>query len=275
MVFHRSQQHESKFSNKKALITGASSGIGEATAIRFAQKGIHVILTARRLERLQKLQESISAAGGKATIIKADLSIEADRVKLFNSLQETQQLPDILLNNAGLAWYGYFQEMPWPIAKNTINLNVEALTHLTTLFLPNMLKNHYGRIINIGSIAGKLPEQGVAVYSATKAYVDAFTKSARRDLKRSGVSVSVVRAGPVKTEFFDTARKLENGGSVPFEQFAISVDRVVNAICRTLNHPRRFVYVPRYMIVSPLLEFLLAPVLDLVGPALLAARKKE
>lgn len=266
---------KSDTSQRIALITGASSGIGEATALRFAREGLHVILTARRAERLEKLRKTIITEGGRATTFQADLSLEPERISLFNSLQENQILPDILVNNAGLAWYGYFQQMPWAIAQDIIKLNVEAVTHLTLLCLPNMLQNRYGRIINIGSVAGKLPEQGIAVYSASKAYLDAYTKSSRRDLKGSGVTVSVVRAGPVKTEFFDTARGLKNGGSIPAERFAIPVETVARAILRTVKHPHRFVYVPFYLALSPLLETFFSPILDLVGPLLLSNHKNN
>ncbi len=183
-------------------------------------------------------------------------------------------MPDILVNNAGLAWYGYFQEMPWAIAQDIIKLNIEAATHLTILFLPSMLQKKFGRVINIGSIAGKMPEQGIAVYSASKAYLDAFTTSIHRDLKRTGVSVTVIRAGPVKTDFFDTARSLENGGNVPAERFAIPAENVAKAIWNAVKRPSRVIYVPFYLVISPLLEFFFSSIIDQVGPLLLRRGKK-
>jgi short-subunit dehydrogenase len=141
------------------------------------------------------------------------------------------------------------------------------------LFLPTMLQKKFGRIINVGSIAGKLPEQGIAVYSASKGYLDSITTSIYRDLRHSGVIVSILRAGPVKTEFFDAARNLKNGGSVPAERFAISADRVARKIWNLLIHPRRVAYVPFFLAVSPLLEILFSPVIDQVGPLLLRRRK--
>jgi hypothetical protein len=265
--------HDTACISKTALITGASSGIGASTSLLLARKGIHVVLTARRIERLNKLKAEIDAFDGSATVIQADLSSESDRDLLYKTLLNLNLLPDILVNNAGLAWYGYFHEMPWTIADEIVKLNIEASTHLTLLFLPHMLEQKYGRIINIGSIAGKMPEQGIAVYSASKAYLDAFTTSIHRDLKGSGVSVSVLRAGPVKTEFFATARSLENGGSVPAERFAISVDRVSAAIWHLVQHPSRVLYVPFYLALSPLLELLFSAIIDQLGPLLLNNRK--
>lgn len=261
------------YNNKIALVTGASSGIGASTSLLLARKGIHVVLTARRVERLEQLKTEINTINGSATVIQADLSSESDRNLLYESLLKLNLLPDILINNAGLAWYGYFHEMPWNVASDIVKLNIEASTHLTLLFLPHMLERKYGRIINIGSIAGKMPEQGIAVYSASKAYLDAFTTSIHRDLKGSGVSVSVLRAGPVKTEFFTTARSLQNGGSIPAERFAITVDRVSAAIWRLVQHPRRVIYVPFYLALSPLLELLFSAIIDQLGPLLLNQRK--
>ncbi len=256
-----------------ALITGASSGIGAKTALLLASKGMHVILVARRADRLNQLSKIISEDSGMATVVKADLTIEAERIKLFNYLSENNLLPDILINNAGIAWYGYFNEMPWNIARDILNLNIVAPTHLMQLFLPSMIQNKYGRVINIGSIAGKLPEQGIAVYSGSKSFLDSMTTSVHRDLRRSGVSVSVLRAGPVKTEFFDAARSLEKGKSVPAEKLAISSDRVARKVWSLIIHPRRVAYVPFYMAVSPLLEILFSNLIDLLGPLLLRRNK--
>ncbi len=258
--------------DKKALITGASSGIGASTALLLAENGIQVILTARRIDRLNEITEKISSSGGKAIPIQADLTMESDRISLYTSLSEKNLLPDILINNAGMAWYGYFHEMPWQVAQDIIKLNIEATSHLTSLLLPHMINNRFGRIINIGSIAGKLPEQGIAVYSASKAYLDAFSKVLQRELKGSGVIASVLRAGPVKTEFFDSARKLENGDNIPAESFAVPVELVSRAVWHLLQHPRRVKYVPAFMRFSPLLEYLFSGVIDQLGPLLLRHR---
>jgi len=258
--------------NKKALITGASSGIGAATALQLAENGIQVILTARRMERLNQITEKIRESGGQAFPFQFDLISEDDRNALHASLVEQNLLPDILINNAGIAWYGYFHEMPWQVAYDILNLNIVATTHLTALFLPHMVSNGFGRVINIGSIAGKLPEQGIAVYSASKAYLDAFSKVLHRELKRSGVVASVLRAGPVKTEFFDSAKKLENGDTIPAEKFAIPVELVSRAVWHLLQHPRRVKYVPAFMRISPMLEYLFSSLIDQLGPILLRNR---
>ncbi len=258
---------------RTALITGASSGIGAATAVLLAKKGIHVILTARRVDRLQELKNEIQNFSGNATVYQIDLTNEQERIKLYEWLQQQNLLPDILINNAGLAWYGFFHEMPWKIASDIIDLNITAPAHLMRLFLPSMIQKRYGRIINIGSIAGKLPEQGIAVYASSKSYLDSITTSIHRELRNTGISVSVLRAGPVKTEFFDTARALENGGSIPAERLAISPNRVANKIWSLIKVPRRVAYVPSYLIISALLETLFSWAIDLLGPLLLRKQK--
>lgn len=255
-----------------ALVTGASSGIGARTALLLAKNGLHVILVARRLDRLEELASEINNLPGQVTIIQADLSIESERLKLFHKITTLNLLPDILVNNAGLAWYGFFYHMPWNVAHEIIALNIEGSTQMVQLFLPHMLDKKFGRIINIGSIAGKLPEQGIAVYSASKAYLDAITTSINRDLRGTGVSVSVIRAGPVKTEFFDAARNLENGKSVPAESLAVSPDLVARKVLKLIKRPQRVAYVPFYMFFSPLLETLFSGIIDLVGPLLLRYR---
>jgi short-subunit dehydrogenase len=258
---------------KIALVTGASSGIGEASAYYLAVKGIRVILTARREGRLETIRQNIINNGGQAEVFPADLSQESDRIRLYEALKSSALLPDILINNAGMAWYGYFNTMPWSIARDTIRVNIEGVTHLSLLFLPHMVENHFGRIINIGSIAGKLPEQGISVYSASKAFIDAISKSMYRDLHGSGVIVSVIRSGPVKTEFFDTARERENGRSIPAEAFSIEPIRVARKVWMILQHPVRFAYVPAWLTLSPLLEVFFSGIIDMVGPVLLRNKK--
>jgi short-subunit dehydrogenase len=150
-----------------------------------------------------------------------------------------------------------------------IALNITATSHLTSLFLPGMLKLPASRIINIGSISGKLPEQGIAVYSASKAYVDAFTKSLYRELRGTTVTASVVRAGPIKTDFYSRALELPFGGSVPGEFFAVNAEIVSRIVWRLIRHPVRCIYVPFYLFLSPLLEVLFSWLLDIIGPVLL------
>ncbi len=259
-------------SKRLALITGASSGIGELTARVLAEKGCRVILVARREDNLRSITESIRSAGGSAEYIVANLGNEFDRNQLYQSLKEENKLPDILINNAGIGWYGYFSQMSWETAKEVLSINIDAVVHLTSLFLPFMLKQKYGHVINIGSVAGKLPEQGIAIYSSSKAFLDSFTTILHRELVGTNTHVSVIRAGPIRTEFFDSARKKKNGGSIPAERLATPASDVARRVWRLLRYPRKVAYVPFWMAVSPLLESFFEWLIDLIGPLLLKSK---
>ena len=261
------------WSGKTVLITGASSGIGASFARFLAEKGMRVLLTARREKRMLELEEEIGSLNGKVDIFPADLGKSGERMKLFESISKIHPV-DILINNAGFGWYGYFHRMQWDTARQMFAVNMEAIAHLTSLFLPGMLERKSGHIINIGSIAGGFPNQGIAMYSASKAFLDAFTTSLHRELRGSGVHASVMRLGPVKTEFYDQARVLENGGSIPAESLAVGVDRVNQSLWRLLNRPRRVMYVPGWLWISQFAEPFLGNIVDSLGPLLLRKTEK-
>ena len=144
--------------------------------------------------------------------------------------------------------------------------NMEAAAHLTALFLPAMLAAGRGHVINVGSIAGIFPNQGVALYSATKSFLNGFTTALHRELRGSGVSASVMNLGPVQTEFFEQALKIEGGRRVPAEKLAVPVERVNTALWRLLRKPRRAVYVPRWLYFANYADLLFGGLVDLIGP---------
>ena len=252
-----------------ALITGASSGIGAATAIRLGREGLQIILAARRRERLEQVAEQIIREGGRAQVITADLEQAEARQALVDQVNNDYGGVDVLVNNAGLGWYGFYSEMPMEIVHEIVAVNVAAVTELTRLFLPGMRSRRRGHIINISSIAGSLPNQGIAIYSASKAFVDAFTTALFRELKGSRVYASVVRPGPVKTEFFPAAAGREAGKPVPAERFAISAELVAEGISSLLHRPRRVIYIPWTLQLAPWVEVLFSGVIDQLGPLLL------
>jgi len=259
---------------KVALITGASSGIGAATARRLSTAGLKVILVARRTDRLQVLADEIRAAGGQAEVFTTNLGQESDRLELFSQVDRQYGCPDVLVNNAGFAYYGYTAVMPWETAHAMIDVNATAAAHLTRLFLPGMLERHSGHIINIGSVNGIMPSQGTAVYSASKAFLSAFTAALYRELVGSGVNVSIVFPGPVATEIFDTSEKIEKGFRIPAEGGAISAETVASSIWSLLRRPRRYVFVPWYWHWTSFAEFFFGWAMDLAGPILLRRANK-
>jgi len=256
-----------KMRHAVALVTGASSGIGAAIARRLAREGLRLALAARRGDRLEALAEEIRRAGGEARAFPADLAQEAERERLVREVRAVWGSPGVLVNNAGLGWYGFGDEIPWSRAREMIEVNVAAAVHLSLLVLPQMKACGWGRIVNIGSIAGNIPSQGVALYCATKSFLDAFTTALYRELRGTGVWVSVVKPGPVATEFFDHSSS--SGLRMPAERFAVSPERVAEQVWNLLGHPRREVYVPGWYRAVPWVELLLGWAMDRVGPLLL------
>ncbi len=259
--------------NKIAVVTGASSGIGAATARRLAREGMQVVLVARRLDRLEALAEEIRRAGGQAVPLAADLRREADRLEVFQEIARRYGGIDVLVNNAGLGWYGYGDEMAWKTALEMLQVNVEAVVQFTLGFLHKMRQRGSGHIINVGSISGSLPSQGIALYGATKSFLDNFTTALYRELSGTRVHVSVVRAGAVRTEFGEAALQHDNALHVPTEKVGVTAERVAERIWALIRHPRRVVYVPGWLRVVPWAEMAFGWIIDRVGPLLLRKQK--
>jgi len=254
---------------KIAVITGASSGIGEATARKLASKGLKVALVARREELLRKIVSDIEAGGGQAVAVPADLADESGRHQAIEAIHGLYGPPDVLVNNAGFGWYGFSEDMPWDVADQMIQVNAAAGVELSLWLLPEMRARDSGHIVNVSSVAGSLPSQGVALYCATKAFLDTFTTALYRELQGSNVHVSVVKPGPVTTGFFAAAASKPAGRPVPAEAFAIGVSAIADRIWSVLNRPRRVVYVPRLLSLAPWVELSLGWLIDRFGPLLL------
>ena len=187
--------------NKKtALITGATAGIGYELARCFAKNGYDLILISRTLERLQKTKAVFEKEYKiNVEIFAEDLSVPGSSLKVYE--QYKNRVIDVLVNNAGYAAYGPFNENDTEVVIGTIRLNIESLTYLTKLFLPNMLACKSGKILNIASTAAFQPGPLMAVYYATKAYVISFSEALRYELKGTGVSVTTLCPGATATEF--------------------------------------------------------------------------
>ncbi len=191
---------------KTVLITGASGGIGYEFAQIFAQNKFNLVLVARSEDKLIELQKSlISQYAVSVDVFAKDISIISNIDLLFNELQKKQIVIDILINNAGFGDYGFFSQTNWKKEEMMINLNISALTYLTKLFLPKMIENKYGKILNLASVAAFLPGPLMAIYYATKAYVLSFSSAIANELKGSGVTVTALCPGPTQSGFSDAA----------------------------------------------------------------------
>lgn len=187
-----------------ALITGASSGLGEEFARQLARKGYNLVLVARREDLLQRLAQELSQAHGTvAEVIRADLS-QPDGVALAEKRLVSGDI-DLLVNNAGFGTHGEFARLPLERELEEIDLNVRALVSLSHAAAGSMLRRGRGRIINVASIAAFQPVPFTATYAATKAFVLYFSEGLNEEVRRKGVSVTAVCPGPVKTGFQETA----------------------------------------------------------------------
>ncbi len=188
---------------KTALITGATSGIGMATALLFAQNGIRLIITGRRNDRLIALKQQLESEYHVEVIALCfDIRSNAEVEAAIKGLPETWQKIDILINNAGLAaGFGSFEKGKPDHWEQMIDTNVKGLMYITRMVAPLMIEQMQGHIVNIGSIAGKEVYPGGNVYNASKFAVDALTKAFRMDFLPYGIRVTSINPGMVETEF--------------------------------------------------------------------------
>lgn len=221
---------------QRALITGASAGIGETFARQLARKGYDLVLVARRRERLEKLAELVTAAHGVvAEIIEADLA-QPDAVA---AVEERLRQGDIttLVNCAGFGTRGEFANLPEERELEEIDVNIRALTRLSHAALEMMVPAHRGTIINVASTGAFQPVPYMATYAATKAYVLSFSESLHEEAKPHGVTVTCVCPGPVRTEFQQVAgvdeRKLRVGWT--------TTEKVVGDALRAAAHGKAIV----------------------------------
>jgi hypothetical protein len=260
---------------KTAVVVGGSGGIGAATAAELTRAGVRVALVGRSEERLEAVASRLRAAGGECLTIAADLSEESECLRVFQRVQEAFGPTDILVNSAGLGWYGFGTEMPWTLAREMIQVNIAAVARLSLLFLNDMRTHNRGHVINVGSVIGALPTQGAALYSATKSFLDSLTSALHRELRGTQVHVSVVRPGPVATSFFERTSAQSAALPLPGRQFAVTPEAVAQKIMRLIRRPRRVAYVPGLLSFVPWLEPSLGWLIDLLGPVLLKWQTKR
>src|SRR6266404_233615 len=217
-----------KLDNCSAVITGASAGIGREFARQLALRARRIVLVARRGDRLEELRLELQARNSplQVEIRVADLSVLEQVIELGRDLSKDKPV-DFLINNAGLGDYGLVSTADPRRLNEMIQVNVLAVTALTHALLPQMIAQKRGAILNVSSSAGFLPIPGFAVYAATKAYVTSFSEALRAEVRGSGVTVTALCPGPVRTEFQRLAQR--SGGepdSAP-EFVYVSVEKTV------------------------------------------------
>jgi NAD(P)-dependent dehydrogenase (short-subunit alcohol dehydrogenase family) len=191
-----------------AVVTGASSGIGEACAIAFVEKGAKVVLAARRAERLSALVERLEGMGGEALAVTTDVTSEADVDTLFSRAVERFGTVDVLINNAGIADSTPVDEMPLELWSRVIETNLTSAFLCSRAAFRVMKGKGRGRILNIGSISARVPRQNSPAYAASKWGLDGLTRSLAIDGREFNIAASIFHPGIVATEIAPGAVKL-------------------------------------------------------------------
>jgi short-subunit dehydrogenase len=187
---------------KTALITGAAGGIGRELARIHAENGGSLVLVDRNRNDLLRLQEELQLRHTTPVhLIIKDLFLAAAPKEIYDELSDKKIPVHYLINNAGLGDFGNFAESDWKKQENIINLNVKTLTYLTRLFLPDMIENGYGKILNVASTAAFQPGPTMSVYFATKAYVLNFSEAINIEVRSKGITVTTLCPGSTDTGF--------------------------------------------------------------------------
>jgi short-subunit dehydrogenase len=191
---------------KTALVTGASSGLGLDFATILAERGCHLVLVARREDRLRALADALAAKHGvRVDVVAMSLSPLGAAQALYDRLRDMGRTVDVLINNAGFGVWGPFAEVAWEREEEMLRLDVIALVHLTKLFVRDMLQRGQGWILQVSSIGAYQPSPTYATYSAAKAFVLSFGEALSYELRGTNVKVSVLSPGVTATEFLDVA----------------------------------------------------------------------
>ncbi|APS39572.1 MULTISPECIES: SDR family oxidoreductase [unclassified Salegentibacter] len=228
---------------KTIIITGASSGIGEATAKKLSKEGANVVLSARREDRLNSLKDEIVKNGGLALVVPADVTKKEDFKKVVSSTLEEFGSIDGIINNAGLMPLSYVKNLHTDEWDKMIDVNIKGVTNGVSAVLPTMMEQKSGNIINISSSAAHKYYPGGAVYCATKAAVKMFTEGLRAELApHYGINVTSIDPGFVSTELTDTITddEIKKDMEPMFKELTpLQAEDIAEAIYYSLSQPKR------------------------------------
>lgn len=251
------------------IITGASSGIGEATARAFGRAGDRVVLIARRVERLQQLAAELPGS----LPVPADLTRSEDINRVVAETQHTFGRIDVLVNNAGRGGYDWLERLEGEDIRQEVALNLLAPILLTRSVLPGMQGQGRGVIINVGSAAGRIGAPTLSIYNATKFGLDGFSEALRREVGPQGIKVCVIYPGGVAgTEFGRAGKRVDLGVTTP-AWLRLRVDQVAAAIVGLADRPRPRLVLPWVYHAAIALNTLLPSAVDRVmAPTVRRAR---
>jgi short-subunit dehydrogenase len=205
-----------KLTDRRALVTGASSGIGKALALELARRGVDLVLVARRAERLQQVAEEVRSRGGRAEIVVGDITESTVRARAIDTARDALGGLDLLVNNAGVAAHGRFAEASPDRIRPIFEVNFFAPVELIRTALPLLRQGVQPIVVNIGSILGERASPHKSEYSASKFALHGFSEALRAELAGEGISVLVIAAGPTETEHFQ--HLVEDLGALPWRE---------------------------------------------------------
>ena len=245
------------------LVTGASSGIGEAVARLFAEEGYRISMGARRLERLQAVAQDIESAGGQSITIQSDLTIFEDIQRLISETLDQFGKIDVLLNNAGFGRIKWLEELdPMEDIQAQIQVNLITTILVAREVLPHMIQRREGHIINMGSMGGLVASPTYTVYSASKFGVRGFTEALRREVGVYGLHVSGIYPGAVNTEFKQHAGIDRKTGRTTPASLQLQPRDVARAVLSVVRRPRRELIIPWQMRLTVWMNILFPGIVD-------------
>lgn len=227
--------------DKVAIVTGASSGIGYATALALSRSGAKVAAGARRMDRLESLQNEISKNGEEVFIQKLDVTIKSECDAFADAVLKKWGTIDILINNAGLQPLSFFKNLKVEEWDKMIDVNIRGVFYCTGAVIPTMMNKNSGHIVNISSMAGRVVYPSGSVYCATKHAVTAFSEGLRQEFsQRSNIRVTCIEPGVVATELMEaiTDKALEKYVERTRQMEALQAEDIANAIMFAVEAPR-------------------------------------
>jgi NADP-dependent 3-hydroxy acid dehydrogenase YdfG len=227
--------------DKVAIVTGASSGIGYATALALSRSGAKVAAGARRMDRLESLQNEISKNGEEVFVQKLDVTIKSECDALADAVLKKWGTIDILINNAGLQPLSFFKNLKVEEWDKMIDVNIRGVFYCTAAVIPTMMNKNSGHIVNISSMAGRVVYPSGSVYCATKHAVTAFSEGLRQEFsQRSNIRVTCIEPGVVATELMEaiTDKALEKYVERTRQMEALQAEDIANAIMFAVEAPR-------------------------------------
>ncbi|HZC05789.1 MAG TPA: SDR family oxidoreductase [Ktedonobacterales bacterium] len=222
--------------DKVVVITGASSGLGEATARRLAQEGARLVLGARRIERLQALAEELAL--GKDAAVQTDVTEYAQVRRLVDQAMQTYGRVDVMVNNAGLMPHSPLERLKVEDWNRTIDVNLKGMLYGIGAALPHMKEQRSGHIINVSSVAGHKVRPGSAVYAATKAAVLVISEGLRQEVKPYNIRTTVISPGAVASELPDSITEPDIAANVrQLYEIAIPAESFANMVVFAMSQP--------------------------------------